>query len=361
MNTKKRPSDSGELETTERIHLDKIPNKNEVSGAFEFEETDLDQFDVNSTAAKHWLGEVLLSYVWDTAKNHQYRLNKFIDFLDVVSESKYEDCGCEDIRYFFFYLANQEGRSEGTIRNYKGTLLKFFKYLERSDFDKPNVPSSWIEQKINPEKISNKKHTFERKHISREEVEQLYNASCSKRNELIARCLYELGLRNGELRELKRDDIDFENKLVTIRDRKNKETDELPIRDSLLIRLDDFIKTERKEYPHANEHDYVFPSPKGGHLSCESITRIIVKMADNAGIQDDIGRSLAEPRCNVEYRVYNRVTPHTLRHSIVTHLIEKDLPKDLIRHLTGHKSDAIEDYIHEDYSSAYDILRNSIE
>lgn len=340
-----------------------IPDKDEDTDRFRLGEADPDKFDFDSKEARYYLADYSTRCAKSTTDTQTHNMNKYLDYLEHMSVEDPIKADKDEIYDLFIYL-NKEGRALKTMKNYRSMIYQFHEFIEsQPEFDNPTTLSSVI-KRIPCEKIADKKHTFQREPISREEVGMLYNAANNPRNELIARVLYELGLRNEDLQTLKIGDIDFENRIITVGQRKGEkgtdEVDELPVRDELLIRLKDFIEGPRKSWAHADDHDFLFPSRDGEGLSGVSVRRIIKGMAEEAGIQETIGTTKS-PLPHVKNSDFKRVTPHTLRHSIVTHLAEKNLPPDVIKFLTGHSSEAIHEYIHEDDTTAKDLIRRRIE
>lgn len=355
------PGDSsdGKLGSTSPIDHALIPDQDYTDEMFPLGEADPAEFDFESKEARYYMAHYSVENEESTTKGQKGRMNKYLHFLNAIEVDDPLHATDNDIRSFFVYL-NQENRAETTMGHYRSAIKQFHEFVEAKDqFDDP-VTKSHIIKQIDCSNIADKKHTFEREPITRDEVELLYDAAKCVRNELMARVMYEMGLRNSEVRKLKISDIDWEKKTIFVGERKNDKSDEIPVRMALLIRLEDFIERGRKSYQDSEDHEYIFPSREGGYLSAHAVGRAIKKMARNAGIQEVIATIPAPANQNYDEREIKRVTPHTLRHSIVTHLVNRNLPKDIVKYLTGHTSDAIDDYIHEDVSSAKDILRMNI-
>jgi site-specific recombinase XerD len=128
----------------------------------------------------------------------------------------------------------------------------------------------------------------------------------------IIKMLYGAGLRLGELLNLKLSDINSENMLIYIRKAKGNKDRVVMLSSDLLIDLREyFIIYKPKEY--------LFEGQNGGTYSERSVQNVVKNVASRAGIK-------------------KKVTPHTLRHSFATHLIEAGTDIRFIQQLLGHQS-----------------------
>jgi len=81
----------------------------------------------------------------------------------------------------------------------------------------------------------------------------------------------------------------------------------------------ELLKTLRKHYKRERPRDWLFPGKRNEHVSTSVIQRGVSRAARMAGIK-------------------RKITPHTLRHSFATHLLENGTDIRLIQELMGHKS-----------------------
>ena len=128
----------------------------------------------------------------------------------------------------------------------------------------------------------------------------------------IVSMLYSAGLRRSELLSLKLTDIDSKRMLVFIRNAKNN-------RDRYSLLSEKVLKDLRVYYKEWKPKEYLFEGQKRGKYSTTSVENIIAKAAQKAGI-------------------LKRVTPHMLRHSFATHLLESGTDLRYIQTLLGHSS-----------------------
>ena len=141
--------------------------------------------------------------------------------------------------------------------------------------------------------------------LSRHEVAALIKAAASSRSKLIIRTLYSTGMRVSELVELTPADIDTTG-FVTVRSGKGKKMRRTVI--------DPKLASELLEQSGA----YVFTGPNGA-LTTRNIQSVLTNTARRAGIE-------------------KKVTPHKLRHSFATHLLEQGTSIRVIQELLGHEN-----------------------
>ncbi len=191
-----------------------------------------------------------------------------------------------------------------------------------------NKSSSYINQMINSIKfyyeivqgMPNRFYSIERprkqhklpKVISLEEVDSIIKNTNNIKHKCIVSLLYSAGLRRNELLNLKLADIDSKRMIINIRDGKGNK-DRISILSSLVL---EDLRIYYKEWKPRN---YLFESPRGGKYSPASVLNIIKSSSKRAGIKKN-------------------VTPHMLRHSFATHLLENGTDLRYIQVLLGHSS-----------------------
>lgn len=145
--------------------------------------------------------------------------------------------------------------------------------------------------------------------LSKEEVKKLIDTTDNVKSRLIISLLYSGGLRVSELVKLKVGDVNFQDKTGWVRSGKGS-------KDRLFI-VSDTLAKEIQEYLQGRENQYVFSKDKP--LTTRNIQKIISSTRKRAGID-------------------KKVTPHTLRHSFATHLLEQGTDIRMIQVLLGHAS-----------------------
>lgn len=148
--------------------------------------------------------------------------------------------------------------------------------------------------------------------ISKEEVKQLLDAITNLKHKCIVEILYSAGLRRNELLNLKPHHIDSKRMVIKVEQGKGG-------KDRLTLLSPRLFTSLRAYYKQYKPKEYLFEGPRGGQYSGSSVGNIILKAAKKAGIQE-------------------RITPHTLRHSFATHLLEDKTDLRYIQSLLGHSS-----------------------
>lgn len=159
--------------------------------------------------------------------------------------------------------------------------------------------------------------------LSLEEIDALIAAMedtpTGRRNSAIVETMYGCGLRVSELCALQISHIDFRNAVMLIRGKGSKER-LVPVNEVALTRIKNYVDTDRNDVPIASvDADTVFLNSRGRHLSRVMIFYILRDAAARAGIRTPL-------------------SPHTLRHSFATHLLEGGANLRSIQQMLGHES-----------------------
>ncbi|RLG13622.1 MAG: integrase [Candidatus Nanohalarchaeota archaeon] len=142
-----------------------------------------------------------------------------------------------------------------------------------------------------------------------EEARRLIEVIDNIKHKLIVRLLYGCGLRVSEVINLKKSDLNFDERLIHIKLAKGSK--------DRFVKIPDSIKEELENYSKFGEKDILFMSQRGGKLSTTTIQKIIKNFSKKAGLKKNI-------------------SPHTLRHSFATHLLEAGIDLKIIQKLLGH-------------------------
>lgn len=159
--------------------------------------------------------------------------------------------------------------------------------------------------------------------LSLDEIDALIAAMddtpLGRRNRAIVETMYGCGLRVSELCALQISHIDFRNAVMLIRGKGSKER-LVPVNEVALTRIKNYVDTDRNDVPIASaDADTVFLNSRGRHLSRVMIFYILRDAAARAGIRTPL-------------------SPHTLRHSFATHLLEGGANLRSIQQMLGHES-----------------------
>ena len=144
--------------------------------------------------------------------------------------------------------------------------------------------------------------------LSKEEIESLISATKNVNHRLIIQIGYSAGLRISEIINLKWEDIDFDRNLIHVKRSKGKK--------DRIVMLSQKVKESLMNLT-PNKEGHVFLTNRDGKYTQRTIQKIIENAAMKVGIRKSI-------------------TPHTLRHSFATHLLENGTDIRYIRDLLGH-------------------------
>ena len=140
----------------------------------------------------------------------------------------------------------------------------------------------------------------------------------NSRNQVMIELMYAAGLRVSELVDLKLGDLRMTSKMISTRGKGSKDR-LIPINDYCLKLLRSYIINDRPKLAKTVDPGYVFLNGQGGHYSRQSFFLFLKEQCKKVGITKD-------------------VSPHTLRHSFATHLLEAGTDLRIIQELLGHES-----------------------
>ncbi len=234
-----------------------------------------------------------------THKSYMFFVSGFLKFIG----KKPAECGEEDVKR---YLANLKNKGYTNITlNLAISSLKFF-----FDIFGLNI-------------IKEIKRPKKEKHLptvlSKEEVSRIINSLNNPKHKLILKTIYGLGFRISELANLKPENIEFDRKMVLIKDSKGRK--------DRYVMLPEKLGEELKSYMALNNGNYLFEG-RNGKISLKTIQKIFENAVKKSGIKKD-------------------VSCHTLRHSFATHLLENGIDVRIIQKLLGHtKLETTQIYTH---------------
>lgn len=245
----------------------------------------------------------------NTIYSYHEDLIKYRDYLETLKVFKAEDITKEDISNYLIYLKQNEYTITSIARKLT-TIKNFHNYLFQKGIIKNDV-SQTIERPKTKKSLP--------KVMTVDEVDRLLNIVCKTafdyRNKAMLELLYGTGLRISELLNLKLSDIDLENCIIRCVGKGNKERI-VPIGEYVLYYINEYLKY-RPKLSKNKKSEYLFLNNLGGGLSRFSFFKILKRL-------------LREKNINVD------VSPHTLRHSFATHMLEYGADLRTIQELLGH-------------------------
>jgi len=244
-----------------------------------------------------------------TLRSYEQDLQQFIDFMSARKLTQTTDFSLANVRAFLASLSNNKYARNTTLHKI-ASLRSFANYLVEQGL----LPS-------NPFKLlpAPKRERLLPKFLTPQETNRLIQTAADNhlfrdRNRALLELLYSCGLRRSELTGLKISDVDFFNGVVKVLGKGNKER-YVPVTQVALQALRDYLSTRKNPRPA----DPLFLNKNGTALTGDGLAYLI----KNWSIQSNIAR---------------KVSPHCLRHSFATHLLNNGCDLRSLQEMLGHKS-----------------------
>ena len=270
-------------------------------------------------AFTNWLGNLkeVRNLSDNTLISYKHDVKSFIEFISThtgseVSIKYLNDMKISDFRSFLSYLRNKD-ISSTSIARIISSLKSFFNYLLNTNLIESTVIQSLRtpkQKKSLPRPISSELAIETIKHAQDMEKEKWIGM----RNKSILMLLYGCGLRISEALNLNFEDIN-ENDYLIIKGKGNKER---------MVPLMDYVKNDIENYIHEcpknfMKDDPLFVGKRLDRLSPRIIQYVLEKIRHNLSLPET-------------------ATPHALRHSFATHLLNSGGDLRTIQELLGHSS-----------------------
>ena len=290
-----------------------------------------------------WL-RVEKGYSPHTVASYGRDLHEFADHLG--HDARVETIDAKGVRSFVYAL---HGRNQGSsVARKLSALRTFFRYLKRQRI-LAHDPVTGVAMP----KLGRHIPVF----LTVDEVFTLMETpgpeeAFGARDRAILEMLYSTGMRVAEIAALNLDRLDFSSGMVRVIGKGNKER-LVPVGNPALSALESYLPqrtwltAERVRRGQPPEDQAVFLNSRGSRLTARSIERLVKFHAERAGIAA-------------------RVTPHALRHSFATHLLEMGADLRTVQELLGHASlSTTQKYTHlnldhltEVYDRAHPLAKN---
>jgi len=249
-----------------------------------------------------------------TIDNYMNDIQQFQEFMKQELIHDYRVVTYSSVRLFLTRM-HEKGFSRRTVARKLSSLRSFYRFCERESILRNN-PFSITSLPKRELKLPHFLYQEEIAHLF--EVEDL-STPLGQRNQAILELLYATGFRVGELVGLKMEDVDHDIGVILVEGKGRKER-YVPVGSYALDALDTYIKQGRRMLMTNNEpHSYVFVNYRGGRLSDRSVRTILKKQVEKAAITI-------------------KVSPHTLRHTFATHLLDAGADLRSVQELLGHSN-----------------------
>jgi len=223
-------------------------------------------------------------------------------------ELKFRKYSKETVTKYLFYV-EKFLKSGKTAKEFLGNYVPKSRNTIRSVYFAINFYQKNVLGKNFQEKIPlAKKKTILPSVLNKSEISNLINNINNLQHKLIVQFLYYGGLRLSEVRNIKWENLDFERKTIQLKIAKGEHQRLIFLHNEIIKNLNEFKMPRR---------GLIFESNRGKKYSKETIQQIVKNGAKKAGLE-------------------KRVTPHTLRHSFATHLLENGADIRHIQKLLGH-------------------------
>jgi integrase/recombinase XerD len=231
-----------------------------------------------------------------TIRTYESQIRLFMDFIDPVP---IEDVSETLIHNYMVVLAGERQVSVST-QNTAINAIKF--YLEQVQGG--SRKTYYVDRPIKEKQLP--------RVLSEEEVARMIESTTNPKHRLMLMLLYSSGIRLGELLNLRWRDFDEDRKELFVDGGKGS-------KDRYTLLSDRALEQAKYYMSHWQPNDYLFEGPGGGRYSPRSVGQVVKRAAQAAGI-------------------LKGVSPHTLRHSFATHLLEHGVDLRYIQQLLGHES-----------------------
>lgn len=270
--------------------------------------------------------ELDLNYSDNTIKSYDNDLTKFINYFDKKDVLKL------NVQHIEKYVKTLEELAPSTVSHNISSIKSFYNYYLKIGKIDTNPSDA-----INQPKLGRHLPTY----LTEDEIDSLLDIKIETpfdaRNKAILELMYATGLRISEVVNLEFKNIDFEDCIVRVMGKGSKERI-VPINSIALDALDNYIKNYREDLLKNDVNNYLFLNNHGKQMTRQGVFKMLKSEVEKKNIKKD-------------------VSPHTLRHTFATHLLDHGADLRIIQELLGHSdisttqiyTHLTNDKLHQDY------------
>lgn len=247
----------------------------------------------------------------NTLESYQRDLHAFCIYQQSIGKQDVVEVRQTDIVSFLGYL-HRSGRANATVSRNLASIRSFFQYLYREQVIHSN-PTLHVETPKIEKRLP--------KVLTVDEIERLLEAPdrvspSGTRDRAMLELLYATGIRVSELVSIQLGDVNLAAGFLKCMGKGSKERI-IPIGEIAQHALDTYLRLGRNLFTKNSSCESLFLNHHGAQMSRQGFWKILKKYAQTAGILKDI-------------------TPHTLRHSFATHLLERGADLRAVQEMLGH-------------------------
>jgi integrase/recombinase XerC len=266
----------------------------------------LNQFKEYLLYEKKFSPHTVVSYLND--------LKDYSSFIKVRYDIKPEQAGSKQVRGWIAVLSERK-LAESSINRKIASLKSFYKFLLKTQSIEKN-PLSAITSLKSPKKIP---LPFSEQEMNSLLDEDLFEEDFEgMRDRLMIQLFYTTGIRRAELINIKPTDIDYAKKELKVLGKRNKQRI-IPLLSNTLELIQQYEEVKRKTFGDVHTSDYLFVTRKGKKIYDVLVYRVINSYLSKVSVK-------------------HKKSPHMLRHTFATHLLNKGADLNSIKELLGHSS-----------------------
>jgi len=271
-----------------------------------------------------------------TISSYGNDIDQFLDFCTSLRTGCNEkNADFKDIRAWIVHLM-ENGISARSVNRKVTTLKSYYKFLMREQVIDRNPMD-----KVFPPKSGKKLPEFveqERMEVLLDDIDFGDNFS-GRRNRLLIDVLYITGMRLSELVNLKDSSVDLYDQTVKVIGKRNKERI-IPFHQAYVKVFKDYLSERDKKFPN-RDHEYFFITDKGSQIYGKFVYRVVNRYLHFV-------------------TTMGKRSPHVLRHTFATHMLNKGADLNAIKEILGHSNlSATQIYTHTTFEKLKTIYKQA--